>query len=248
MGMNREKPRPGTRRLEMVASLVPPGSRVADVGTDHGLLPRLLLSSGRAAHCIATDFARGPRQRHEEFAGRGEFGRKLEFRTGFGLRVLNRDDQLDVVVLSGLGARSIAGILEDRPPARLGSVRLVLQPQSEPALVRRWLFDRTFSITAEKLTIDRGRFYVAIAAEAGPGPFGPEHPLLDRAEIEEAGPCLVRSSDPLVRAFWRRVLRHQEKIIRSAADGRGRETAELRRTIARRVLNALGGEAAQRPR
>jgi len=196
--MNREKTRPVRERLETVASLVPDGSRVADIGTDHGLLPRLLLASGRAARCIATDCARGPRQRLAEFARRGTFVEKLEFRSGFGLRVLGPDDRLDVVALTGLGARAITRILEDRPPAELGRVRLLLQPQSEPAVVRRWLFDRNFAIVDEKLVKDRGRFYVVIAAESGPGPFDSEHPVLDRSEIEEAGPCLVRSSDPLV--------------------------------------------------
>ena len=42
-------------RLEAVASMVPRDSRVADIGTDHAILPRRLLSSGRAAHCIASD-------------------------------------------------------------------------------------------------------------------------------------------------------------------------------------------------
>jgi tRNA (adenine22-N1)-methyltransferase len=220
--------------------MVPDGSRVADIGTDHGLLPRMLLASGRAAHCIATDCARGPRQQLVDFARRGTFVEKLEFRSGFGLRVLGPDDRLDVVVLSGLGARAVTRILDDRPPAELGPVRLLLQPQSEPALVRRWLFDREFAIVEEKLIKDRERFYVVIAAEPGPGPFGCEHPVLDRSEIEEAGPCLVRSSDPLVREFWERLLRHQERILSHASGGRGREAAERWRATAERVLDCLG--------
>ena len=47
-------------RLEAIASMVPHGSRVADIGTDHALLPRMLLSGGRAAHCIARDLPAVP--------------------------------------------------------------------------------------------------------------------------------------------------------------------------------------------
>jgi tRNA (adenine22-N1)-methyltransferase len=238
--MNREKRRSGRKRLQAVASLVPGGARVADIGTDHGLLPRVLLSTDRASHCIASDCARGPRKRLVEFARRGVFGEKLEFRSGYGLRVLTRDDRLDVVVLSGMGGRSITRILDDRSPTDLGPVRLLLQPQSEPALVRRWIFDRGFAIVDEKLVKDRRRFYVVIAAELGPGPYGSEHPVLDRSEIEEVGPCLVRSSDPLVREFWERVLRHQERILSRAVAGGGRGTAEWRRAMAGRVLDCLG--------
>ena len=40
---------PISKRLRLCAQLVPPGARVADIGTDHGYLGLYLLQNGRAA-------------------------------------------------------------------------------------------------------------------------------------------------------------------------------------------------------
>ena len=47
-------------RLEAVAACVGIGAKVADIGTDHGLLPIALVGSGRATQAIAADLRPGP--------------------------------------------------------------------------------------------------------------------------------------------------------------------------------------------
>ncbi|HEX4825178.1 MAG TPA: SAM-dependent methyltransferase, partial [Candidatus Polarisedimenticolaceae bacterium] len=42
-------------RLAALAAAIAPGSRVADVGSDHGLLPLWLARTGRAAFCLVTE-------------------------------------------------------------------------------------------------------------------------------------------------------------------------------------------------
>lgn len=242
---NRTAPR-GDQRLRAVASLVPPGSRVADIGTDHGRLPDILLASGRAAYCVATERAGHRVPRLPGPHADPERATRLEFRNGFGLRVLRAGDRVEVVVLSGLGARAVTRILEDRPPGELGVRRLVIQPQSEPARIRRWLAGNGYAIVDERMVRERDRFYVVLAAEPGPGALQLAHPGLSREDLEEAGPRLVRSSDPVVRDYWRRVLRDQERILLLGSRGAGRAAARRRLERARRVLAALP-RAAQGP-
>ena len=50
-------------RLAAVAALVEPGSRVADVGTDHGYIPIYLVQTGIADRAIAMDVRSGPLER-----------------------------------------------------------------------------------------------------------------------------------------------------------------------------------------
>jgi tRNA (adenine22-N1)-methyltransferase len=205
-------------RLEAVASMVPHGSRLADIGSDHALLPRRLLASGQASHCIAGDIkAGGP-----EAAG-------IEFRQGEGLRVLRPEDRINVVTIAGMGARSIISILDDEYRVEL-SIRLaVLQPQRDAPALRRWLAGHQYPIVEEKLVLERGRYYFVMAAELRPREGTYSHPLLGFDDLLEAGPMLVRSGDPLVRQYWLRALRYQRSL-----------PPQARSELPSRVLAALG--------
>ncbi|MCT7788661.1 MAG: class I SAM-dependent methyltransferase, partial [Lactobacillus crispatus] len=47
-------------RLNTLAKMVDPGSRVADIGTDHAYLPIELVKNGKIDYAIASDVAEGP--------------------------------------------------------------------------------------------------------------------------------------------------------------------------------------------
>jgi hypothetical protein len=54
---------PVSNRLKTVADMVPEGSKIADVGTDHGFVPIYLALSHRIEHAIAMDVRKGPLER-----------------------------------------------------------------------------------------------------------------------------------------------------------------------------------------
>ena len=77
-------------------------------------------------------------------------------------------DRIDTIVLAGLGgAHDRAGCWARLEPSARGRARLVLQPRSELARVRRWLAEAGWTLVSERLTVDRGRFHVTLAAERG---------------------------------------------------------------------------------
>ena len=55
-----------SHRLETIASFVPKGSIVADIGTDHGYIPIWLLQQKIAVKAIAMDIGEGPLKRARE--------------------------------------------------------------------------------------------------------------------------------------------------------------------------------------
>ena len=198
-------------RLLAVASLVPPGSRAADVGCDHGELARALLRSGRAAFVVGTDVV--PTERAT--------GGGVDWRIGDGLEPLRAGDRLDVVVLAGMGAATILRILDPGRLADLGVRRVVVQPQTDPRQVRAGMLDRGFAIVDEASAVAAGRFYVAIALERGAGL--PSFPGLEPDDVLAAGPILLIRRDAAARRHWER---QRERLARHPARAPERERAE----------------------
>ena len=75
-------------RLRAVASLVTPGSRIADVGCDHGYIPIYLYLEGRIPGAIAMDVNRGPLLRAEEHIMEYGLGKYIETRLSDGVKAL----------------------------------------------------------------------------------------------------------------------------------------------------------------
>lgn len=150
-------------RLAAVATLVPQGARVADVGTDHGQLAVYLLEQGSAASVVATDIRPGPlsaAKRNIEAAGLAD---RIELRLCDGLAGV-RPEEADVIVIAGMGGETIAGILSRAPWALEGNRLLLLSPQSKQELLRAWLWERGCAIRAEQLVRDAGRIYPILCA------------------------------------------------------------------------------------
>src|SRR5262245_60307655 len=119
-------------RLATIADLVPEGSVAADVGGGHGQLAARLVASGRCPRVIVVD--RSP----QELAAATARLPGLSLRLGDGLVPLRPDDEVDTVVVAGLGGKAIARILAGRPRG-LPVVRFLLQPQTEAAVLRESL-------------------------------------------------------------------------------------------------------------
>ncbi len=49
-----------TKRLLMVADLVPVSESIADIGTDHAYIPIYLFLKNKIKHAIASDIHKGP--------------------------------------------------------------------------------------------------------------------------------------------------------------------------------------------
>lgn len=150
-------------RLAAVAEAVLPASRIADVGTDHGLLPVRLLLAGAVSFAVATERTGARLDPARRLAAKhGLAG--LDLRAGDGLEPLRAEDRIDVLVLAGMGGRTMRRILDPPRLAALGPPRLVLQPQTCLEEVRRHLDEAGFVLECERAVEDRGRRYVVVSA------------------------------------------------------------------------------------
>jgi tRNA (adenine22-N1)-methyltransferase len=227
-------------RLEAVARLVPLGARLADIGSDHGLLPRALLRSGRVAFALATEKTAELAARVDSRATASGIARGLAVRAGDGFSALRPEDAIDTVVVAGLGGRAIARILAGALGIDAATRVLVLQPRSKPAELRAFLSTNGWRLEAESLTVERGRRHLTLKASRGGDGGLYRHASLSRADLLEAGPLLVRERPPELAALW---VEERDRLAgihrRGRPDSRSTEAARVALARAERILAAL---------
>lgn len=153
-------------RLRMAASLVPPGARLADIGTDHGYLPAALSLEGAIPSAIAADLRPGPLARARETAVRYGLEDRLSLRLCDGLSGIG-PEEADAVVIAGMGGETIAAILEAAPWVRERNIPVIVQPMSSMPDLRAWLGRNGYCIETEKLCREGETLYTALAVRAG---------------------------------------------------------------------------------
>ena len=230
-------------RLAALAVGVAPGSRVADIGTDHGLLPLWLARRGRASLCVATEATERLLARVRRPPEGAAWGKRLVYRSGDGLEALRPGDGVDTVVVAGMGGRAIVRLLSAPAGKRLGVGRLVLQPRTSAPLVRRWLSAAGWRLISERLTEERGRLHLTVVAQRGDDTALYRHSALSRGDLLESGPLLARGRSALWVAAWRRERDRLAAIVASGSDGPAIDRATARLARARRILAATSRRA-----
>lgn len=216
-------------RLLAVAELVLPGQVAADIGADHGLLARHLVSSGRCPRVIASEKTPGPYANLLRLSNQADLAGRIETRLGDGLSVL-RPGEAATIILAGMGGRLMLELLAAAPQVTAAATRLVLQPQKNVDQVRAWLTEHGWRIAAEELAQDSGFYYTALAAEQGQQQLSPVELVY--------GPCLLAQPHPLlaeylssrrlaVEALLRQVEQQSGPTARRRCDQLRREAQQL---------------------
>ncbi|MBD5539762.1 MAG: SAM-dependent methyltransferase [Lachnospiraceae bacterium] len=157
-----------SKRLQAVADMVTEGSRVADIGCDHGYTSIYLCREKKCPHIIAMDVKKGPLERAKANINKYNLSDYIETRLSDGTEALG-ENEADTLLMSGMGGRLTIRILE-RAFGRLGkSFELVLQPQSEIFLVRAFLREEGIKIVDEAMVLDQGKYYPVIKARPEDG-------------------------------------------------------------------------------
>lgn len=153
-------------RLRAIAAMVEKGSRLADIGTDHGYLPIRLLEEKRISMAIAMDVKDGPLLRARAHVEERGFSELIKLRLSDGFSAL-APGEADVAVIAGMGGRLIIRILEDGKKTARSLRYLILSPQSELFSVRHYLLENGYGILAEEMVLDEGKYYTVLKAAYG---------------------------------------------------------------------------------
>ena len=150
-------------RLSSAAKFVRQGARFADIGTDHAYLPIFLLTSGKIDYAVCSDINEGPLNSARENARASGVYEKIDFALANGADALKDKNVTDVAVC-GMGGELIAEIVGRAQFLKKKDVRLILQPMSKFAFLRRELAMLGYEIEDEEYSASQGKLYLTVCA------------------------------------------------------------------------------------
>ena len=196
-----------TPRLDALLKILQNSKSVADIGCDHAYLSILLARSDENKKIIGADIKEGPLNKARENVERFGLSDRIELRLGDGFAPL-KTGEVDTIVIAGMGALVISGILSEGEDTAKKADRLVLQPMSSAHELREFLYKNGYIIENEHLVREERRIYTIIIAKSGKtDSFTPGDCY--------ASPALRKSGDVLYREY----LLKQKSIIENALCG-----------------------------
>lgn len=204
-----------TKRLELIAKEIKNGESMADIGTDHGLLPLYLWDRCISPHVIMTDVNEGPVKTAERNARQHNPEFTFDIRKGNGLEIIE-PFEVDDIVIAGMGGMLISEILASDIDKTRTFKKLILQPRSKQGHLRWFLLNNGFKIKREKLVLENGHFCNIITAVPSNRYKVPEY-LAD----EPLDSCVwdipikINHRDSLYESFLIKLFRTEKKILLS---------------------------------
>ena len=190
--------KPISNRLETLVSMVTPGLAVADIGCDHGFLSIALVGRGIAPSAIAMDLRPGPLSAAKENIAAEGLSEKIETRLSDGLDKL-AVGEAEAIVVAGMGGRLLIHILEAGDAVAQAATELVLQPQSEIPLVRKYLVDHGYRLLGEEMVFEDGKYYPMM--KVAPKAQNRGEVLAEREADYLYGKMLLASGHPVLREY-----------------------------------------------
>ncbi len=173
---------------------------VFDVGSDHALLPCFLLENGICEKVYAGEIAEGPLNNIKEAVKKHHLEGKLIPVFSDGLA--KAEDDVDIVIISGMGYHTIKHILESCEVERYQY--FLVQSNTDVDLVRRYISEKNYTIEDERIVYD-GFYYQVIRFSAD------LHDPYSEMEIKY-GPILLKRRDEVFIAYLKDQLEKLKKI------------------------------------
>ena len=149
-----------SKRLKTVADLVlsKESNKIIDVGCDHALLDIYLIQNNENLKVVASDNKKAPLENARKNIEKYSFLNKIELKLEDGIN--NIDDEIDTIVISGMGKETIIDILKK---GNLNNIkRLIISSNNKFEDIRKDITSLGFIINDEKIVYEEDKYYVII--------------------------------------------------------------------------------------
>lgn len=191
-------------RIELLASLTKGSNIVCDVGCDHAYVLIEAIKKYGVKKGIAADIGLGPLEMAKKSITEAKLNEKIEICLSNGF--LNIESIFDTAIIAGMGGSLIVDILSNGI-SKLGSARLILQPNNDRMKLRTFLKNNNYKIIDEYAFVDASKYYEVMVAEPGSASY-------DYYDLK-FGPILKNKMSNDYINHYKGELDHLEKIISS---------------------------------
>lgn len=148
-------------RLKKVSEYILDDSNIIDVGCDHALLSIYLIQNKKNISVIASDINEGPLKKAKENIKKFDLSNKIKVKQGYGIDTI--EDNIDTIVISGLGGLTILDILFNGKDKLNNIKKIVLSPNNEFYKIRKEVIKLGYIIEKEEYFNDKNITYLIIS-------------------------------------------------------------------------------------
>ena len=141
-------------RLQAVANFVSSDAKVIDIGCDHGLLSIYLAEKYKNIKIIASDINEKALSSAIKNIKNTKLEDRIDIRLGAGLDVV-KSDEIDTILLAGMGANTIVGILKYAKDKLINVKDIIIQSNTDLYFLRKNITSIGYYIVDEVMIQDK---------------------------------------------------------------------------------------------
>lgn len=214
-----------SKRLKTIAAQINNQETFVDVGSDHAYLPCYICKYSPDTYAIAGEVQHGPYENAKKTVKKYGLEKQIKVRLGDGLSILKKQDQVNTVIIAGMGGQLITNILKNGE-TKLDSVnKLILQPNTDEHLVREYLYQSEFNLQNELIICDNMIIYeVLVAVKAGEDNYSSALTLEKQMLF---GPILLQEKSALFIEKWGKQLVHLQSVLKQMKQAKKTDTNKM---------------------
>ena len=190
-------------RLKKIGDLVEANSFCLDVGCDHAFLDIYLVKRNQNIKAVASDIAEGPLAQAKQNIKRERLEKEIETRLGDGLSTYT--DDIDTIIISGMGGRNMIGIMKASPNVLKKVKTIILSPNNYQEDVKRYCCKNGFYIEKEEFVKEKKFIYQIIIFKKGKKHYSKKEYFF--------GPIFLEKKGPLFQEYFKREITTREIVL-----------------------------------
>ena len=194
-----------SKRLETISNMVSLSNVVADIGSDHALLPIALVLSGKVTRAYASEVNEGPYEMSVKNIEKYNLQNYIIPVLSDGISELEAD--VNCITICGMGGNLIADILNSNKDKLSRVNEIIIQPNNNEETARIWLVNNGYDIEDEAIVYEDDVYYEVIKAV--------KREITTRYTKEELyfGPILLKNKSEEFVNKWNKYKDYLNKVI-----------------------------------